>query len=219
MNEEPLGTLEIRINNNQDKKYLFAYIRCYRHWQNIYTLLVTELFTKQDADYRYFLDYEIVRACISDTPGKKNKLEKTRYIKEKYEGHGLYQSLLEVGRKLKGHNLVRVMRRFKKDFNNYIESNKAYQSNPNTFKGKPHLPRAKKLSKLTIYAIPLDNDNGWRIQGEKTTKKKVVGINLYNKSRDFYLGDILQDNKILGKAIQNQTTFIKGGTNVVLGCL
>jgi len=40
------GTFEIRINSNNDKTYLFNYIYEYKHWQNIITILVIDLFKK-----------------------------------------------------------------------------------------------------------------------------------------------------------------------------
>jgi len=86
------GTFEIRINNNNDKSYLFNYIYEYKHWQNIITILVTDLFKKEDSDYKYFLDYEIIRACIGDTAGSIKKQEKIYYIKNKYKDNGLYKS-------------------------------------------------------------------------------------------------------------------------------
>jgi hypothetical protein len=49
------GTFEIRINNNDDKTYLFNYIYEYKHWQNIITILVTDLFKKENSDYKYFV--------------------------------------------------------------------------------------------------------------------------------------------------------------------
>ena len=116
------GTFEIRINNSADKTYLYNYIYEYKHWQNIITILVTDLFKKNDSDYRYFLDYEIVRACVGETAGSIKKQAKIHYIKKKYKDNELYKSLLEVGQKLKNHNLVMVLRRFKKDFNNYFKT-------------------------------------------------------------------------------------------------
>ncbi len=116
-----IGTFEIRINSNADKSYLYNYIHKYKHWQNIITIMVTDLFKKNNSDYRYFLDYEIVRACISGTAGSIKKQEKIFYIKNKYRDNELYKQLIEVGKELKNHNLVMVLRRFKKDFNNYFD--------------------------------------------------------------------------------------------------
>ena len=31
------GTFEIRVNSNADKKFLYKFIRKYKHWQNIIT--------------------------------------------------------------------------------------------------------------------------------------------------------------------------------------
>jgi len=191
------GTFEIRINNNDDKTHLFNYIYKYKHWQNIITILVTDLFNKGNSDYKYFLDYEIVRACISETAGSIKKQEKIYYIKNRYKDNELYKQLIEVGKELKNHNLVMVLRRFKKDFSNYFKAIKDYQQNPTKYKGMPRKPKARKISELTNYSIPLDNANGW------STKRNLIGINLDSKMRYFYIGKIIKDGKVLDKKIQS----------------
>ena len=195
--EEFFGTFEIRINNNKDKSYLFNYIYFYKHWQNILTILVTNLFKNNNSDYKYFLDYEIIRACISDTNGSKKKTDEIEYIKETYKNNELYKSLMEAGKKLKNHNLVMIIRRFKKDFSNYFKTLKDYKKNPNKYTGKPQLPKARGLSELTNYSIPLDNANSVSL------KKNLIGINLNSKMRYFYIGNIIKKGRILNKNIQS----------------
>jgi hypothetical protein len=176
------GTFEIRINSNDDKSYLFNFIYQYKHWQNIITILVTDLFKKNNSDYRYFLDYEIVRACISGTAGSIKKQEKIHYIKNSYKDNELYKQLLEVGQKLKNHNLVMVLRRFKKDFSNYFRAIKDWKVKPSKYTGMPQMPKPRKMSQLSNYSIPLDGTNGW------STKKNLIGINLKKKMRYFKIG-------------------------------
>ena len=192
-----IGTFEIRINSNSDKSYLYNYIYKYKHWQNIITIMVTDLFKKNNSDYKYFLDYEIVRACISDTAGSIKKQTKISYIKNRYRDNELYKQLIEVGKELKNHNLVMVLRRFKKDFNNYFKALKDWKSNPNRYTGMPQIPKPRKLSELTNYSIPLDNSNSWSI------KKNLIGINLNSKMRYFYIGKIIKNGKVLDKKIQS----------------
>jgi len=191
------GTFEIRINSNNDKSYLFNLIYQYKHWQNIITILVTDLFKKNNSDYRYFLDYEIVRACISGTAGSIKKQEKIFYIKNSYKDNELYKQLLEVGQKLKNHNLVMVLRRFKKDFSNYFRAIKDWKANPSKYTGMPQMPKPRKMSQLLNYSIPLDGTNGW------STKKNLIGINLKKKMRYFYIGKIIKHGKVLDKTIQS----------------
>ena len=191
------GTFEIRINNSADKTYLYNYIYEYKHWQNIITILVTDLFKKNDSDYRYFLDYEIVRACVGGTAGSIKKQARIHYIKNRYKDNELYKSLLEVGQKLKNHNLVMILRRFKKDFNNYFKTLNDWKANPTKYRGMPQIPKPRKISELTNYSIPLDNANSW------STKKNLIGINLDSKMRYFYIGKIIKDGKVLDKKIQS----------------
>ncbi|HFS66708.1 MAG TPA: transposase [Flavobacteriia bacterium] len=195
--DDVFGTFEIRINNNKDKAYLFKYIYSYKHIQNILTILVTYLFKDNNPDYKYFLDYRVVRACISDTKGSKEVVDQISYIKDKYKDNQLYNNLLQVGRNLKTHNIVMIIRKYKKDFSNYFRNLKDYQTNPSKYTGEPSLPKARKLSKLDHYAIPLDNSKAW------TIKNDMLGINLNDKMRYFYLGKIIQNGKILNKEIQS----------------
>jgi len=178
-----MKTFEIRVTNSKDQNYLKNYIYKYRHWQNVLTIIVINFFKSENKDYKYFLDYGVIRACVADTKGDKKKIETIAYIKEKYKNNELYQSLLETGKELKTHNLVEIVKRLKKDFSNYFKALKDYKKNPNKYKGLPKLPKTKKLSQLTNYSIPLDSYNSVRFK-----KKNVVGINLNSKIRYFYIG-------------------------------
>ena len=194
-NDNITGTFEIRINNNSDKSYLFSYIKSYRHWQNILTILTVNLFKEDNPDYKYFLDSSVIRACITGTSGGKAK-DKVEYIKNKYQDNDLYNSLISVGQDLKTHNLVMIIRRFKKDFSNYFKCLKDWKKNPDKYTGCPKLPRAKKISGLTNFAIPLD-------QVSWSSKKNLVGINLNQKMRYFYIGKIIKNCRILGRTIKS----------------
>jgi len=81
--EIELKTFEIRVTNTKDQNYLKNYIYKYRHWQNILTILTINLFKIDNKDYKHFLDYAVVRACIAGTTGDKKKIETVAYIKEK----------------------------------------------------------------------------------------------------------------------------------------
>ncbi len=191
------GTFEIRINSNADKSFLYNFIYQYKHWQNIITIIVTDLFKKNNSDYRYFLDYEIVRACVSGTAGSIKKQKQIHYIKNNYKDNELYKQLIEIGQKLKNHNLVMILRRFKKDFSNYFKAIKDYKANPSKYSGMPQMPKPRKLSELTNYFIPLDGANSW------STKKNLIGINLKSKMRYLYIGKIIKNAKVLNKNIQS----------------
>jgi len=112
-----MKTFEIRVTNRKDEHYLINYIYKYRHWQNLLTILTINLFKSNNRDYKCFSDYAIIRACIADT-------------KEKYKNSELYQELLKIGKELKTHNLVEIIKRLKKDFSNYLKTLKDYKNNP-----------------------------------------------------------------------------------------
>jgi len=201
---------EIRVTNNRDIKYLKNYIYKYRHWQNILTILAIELFKADNKDYKYFLDYSVIRACIADTKGDKKKANIITYIKEKYKDNEFYQELLKIGKELKTHNLTEIVKRLKKDFSNYFRLLKEYKKNPNKFTGIPKLPKAKKLSNLINYSIPLDGYNSISLK-----KKNNIGINLSKKMRYFYIGKTdeikIFKNKIktVNIKFQNNTVYLQ----------
>ena len=70
-----LKTFEIRVTNTKDTNYLKSYIYQYRHWQNLLTILTINLFKSNNSDYKHFLDYAIIRACIAGTKGDKKIIE------------------------------------------------------------------------------------------------------------------------------------------------
>ena len=99
-----MKTFEIRVTNSKDQNYF---------WQNVLTLIVINLFKSENRDYKHFLDYGVIRACVADTKGDKKKIETIAYIKEKYKDNKLYQDLVNVGQELKTHNLVEIVKRLK----------------------------------------------------------------------------------------------------------
>ena len=109
-----------------------------------------------------------------------------------------------MGRGLKNHNLVMIIRRFKKDFSNYFKALKDWKKNPKKYTGMPKMPKARKLSKLAKFSIPLDK-NSW------STKKNLVGINLDSKMRYFYIGKTIKNGKVLGKKIQSISIKMRNG--------
>ncbi len=115
------------------------------------TVLVTRLWREDNKDYRYLVDYEIVRACISDTKGSKKKIDKIKYIKEKYKNDKLYQDLIEMGQELKNHNLVMIIRRYKKDFKNYFIALEDYKKILKNIRENLNYLNQEKLSNNSIF--------------------------------------------------------------------
>jgi len=77
------------------------------------------------------------------------------------------KDLLLLGKELKVHNLSMIIRRIKGQYKTYFSKlKKDDNANP---------PKAKKLSKLREYSIPLDV-NGWSLKQED-----LLGINLNDK--------------------------------------
>ena len=126
---------------------------------------------KSANDFKYLSKYQVMRAVIAGTNGGKDR-EKASYIKEKYKEHKLMLDLMEVGRKLKIHNLAMVISRIKSNFKSFFTKIKKRNTT-----AKP--PKPKKLAKVTRFTIPLD------VNAFSLKKENQLGINLSDQM--FYL--------------------------------
>jgi IS605 OrfB family transposase len=161
-----IKTTVIKIKNDKIKKSLTNFIYKYRHFENIFIILLKNY----REDFEFLSDYSIMRAVIGDTTGGK-VAEEVKYIKMRYKDNQLLKDLIEVSKELKLHNLSMIIRRVKGDYKKFFTNLK---------KGiKVNTVSAKKLSLMTNYSIPLDT-NSWSLK-----KKNQIGLNLNDKM--FYI--------------------------------
>jgi putative transposase len=157
-----IKTTVIRIKDDKTKSLLTDFIYKYRHFENIFIILLKN----HQEDFKLLSNYEIIRAVLRDTAGGKVAKE-VKDIKLKYKDNKLMQDLIVASQGLKVHNLSMVIRRVKGDYRKFFTNLK---------KGvKVSTVRAKKLSLMTCYSIPLDT-NAWSIK-----KKNQIGLNLSGK--------------------------------------
>ena len=164
-------TTVVRLKSSKDKENIKDYIYKYRHFENMLLILIKNNYhlykEKEDVnDFKHLTNFKVMRAVIRGTRGGKEE-SKVSYIREKYKDNELMKDLLLLGKELKVHNLSMIIRRIKGQYKTYFSKlKKDDNANP---------PKAKKLSKLREYSIPLDV-NGWSLKQED-----LLGINLNDK--------------------------------------
>jgi IS605 OrfB family transposase len=157
-----IKTTVIKIKDDKTKSLLTDFIYKYRHFENIFIILLKN----HQEDFNLLSNYEIIRAVLRDTKGGKHQ-EEVKDIKLRYKENKLMQDLISISKDLKVHNLSMIIRRVKGDYKKFFTNIK---------KGiKANTVRAKKLSLMTYYSIPLDT-NAWSIK-----RKNQIGLNLNDK--------------------------------------
>ncbi|WIF95944.1 transposase [Caminicella sporogenes] len=169
-----IRTYKMRIKNKKFKSKVIDYIYKYRHFENMYIILLNQDYKQNIGDFRLLTNYEIMRALFRRTTPKKLE-EKLTYIRNKYKNHQIMNDLIKLSKDLKIHNLVEIMKRVKAEYKGYFTKIKN-----GDYKARP--PKPKKLSKLTNYTIPLDSYKGFSLK-----RKNQIGINLNNKMIRTYI--------------------------------
>ena len=163
-----MKTIKIRIKDNKVKPYIVDKVYSYRHFENMYIILLQQDYNQKINDFDIFTNERVMRAVLTNNEGGKKK-EEVNYIKEKYKDHSLMKDLIEVSKKLKIHNLVEIMKRVKSQYKGFFTKK---QNGDN--KAKP--PNTRKLSKMNKYTIPLDSCNSFSVK-----KNNRIGVNLDKK--------------------------------------
>jgi len=154
---EQMRTTIIRIVEKEAKEKLLKYVYDYKQWENMIVILIEQnyqLFKEKKTanDFKYLSSYQVMRAVIRDTPGGKDQ-KKADYIKEKYKDNELMKQIIELGKKLKIHNVAMVLSSIKGNFRSFFTKiKKGFKD------ARP--PQPKKLCKVSQFSIPLDM-NAW----------------------------------------------------------
>ncbi|KGG80147.1 hypothetical protein Y919_07775, partial [Caloranaerobacter azorensis H53214] len=169
-----IRTYKMRIKDKKFKSKVIDYIYKYRHFENMYIILLNQDYKQNIGDFRLLTNYEIMRALFRGTTPKKLE-EKLTYIRNKYKNHQIMNDLINLSKELKIHNIVEIIKRVKSQYKGFFTRVKN-----GDYKAK--LPKPKKLSKLTNYTIPLDSYKGFSLK-----RKNQLGINLNNKMIRTYI--------------------------------
>ncbi|QIB27482.1 RNA-guided endonuclease TnpB family protein [Caloranaerobacter azorensis] len=180
-----IRTYKMRIKDKKFKSKVIDYIYKYRHFENMYIILLNQDYKQNIGDFRLLTNYEIMRALFRGTAPKKLE-EKLTYIRNKYKNHQIMNDLINLSKELKIHNIVEIIKRVKSQYKGFFSKIKK-----GDYKAKP--PKPKKLSKLTNYTIPLDSYKGFSLK-----RKNQLGINLNNKMIRTYI-----NHKELEKVVGN----------------
>ncbi|WIF94504.1 transposase [Caminicella sporogenes] len=194
-----IRTYKMRIKNKKFKSKVIDYIYKYRHFENMYIILLNQDYKQNIGDFRLLTNYEIMRALFRRTTPKKLE-EKLTYIRNKYKNHQIMNDLINLSKDLKIHNLVEIMKRIKAEYKGYFTKikNRDYKARP---------PKPKKLSKLTNYTIPLDSYKGFSLK-----RKNQIGINLNNKMIRTYINH-KELEKVVGKLTKINTVHLNFSNN------
>ncbi len=163
-----MKTIKIRIKDNKVKPYIIDKVYEYRHFENMYIILLHQDYNQNLNDFKILSDYRVMRAVLTDNKGGKVR-EKVEYIKEKYKDHSLMKDLIESSKKLKIHNVVEIMKRVKSQYKGFFTKKQR-----GDVSARP--PKTKKLSKMHNYTIPLDSHKSFSLKN-----KNKAGINLDKK--------------------------------------
>jgi putative transposase len=159
-------TFILHIKEDKYKKMLGDYIFKYRHFENLYLIILKE----NQEDFNLLSNYEVMRAVLAETTGG-NVKDKVKFIKDKYKNYDKMIELIRLSKSLKIHNISDLIKQVKSNYKSFFTKIKQ--------KVKANTPSAKKLVLVTKYSILVDQI------AFSFKKKDKIGINLSNKM--FYI--------------------------------
>jgi len=215
--EKKLKTFSIHETDLSIVKFITNYLFQYKHLENILNLLLREQFelnqsltddalTDGKKAFNLLLNDKAMKAVLVGNAGGIATKENIAFINNYFQNNPLFINAKLVSKPLNDKNISMVVRRIKKDWSNYFSALTQYKANPFAFKGKPSYPKAKKLSKVFNYSLPLEPDK-WSLP---TTAKKLgyLGINLGKKMFYVYIG---QSSYFKDKIVNNVTVSYSHG--------
>ena len=206
--EKDYKTFSVHEVNLSIVKSITKTLLTYKHLENIINILLQQQLSLSDNDnltqqqkelhkdiFWLLLNPMVMKAVLSNTSGKKYKdfiIKINTYFKDNH----LFQQAKSLHNELNAHNSSMLIRRLNKDWKNYFSSLKDfYNGNPKGLTGKPSYPKAKKLSKVFNYSLPLEPSKF----SLKKLKQGLLGLNLGKKIFYVYIGkniDYIQDKTI-----------------------
>lgn len=171
-----INSMKVRIKDNNLISFLKNKMYSTKHFENILLILIQQDYTQnQGKNFKYLINGKVMRAVLVSSKGGKNA-EKVNYIKEFYKNNELMNSLIEVSKNLKVHNLVEQIKDIKKNYKSYFTKVKKGDT-----QARP--PKAKKLSKIHNMTIFMDGYKGFTFKHPKKSKNNTLGFNLDEKMR------------------------------------
>jgi len=185
----------------------------YKHLENMLNIILNKeaesifALPKEKRDFSFFnllTNSIIMKAVISGNSGgekTQSSIQKCKAFLSKNHNE-ICQQLLSEGQQLNDKNISQIVTRLGKDWKNSFKNLSKYYANPGKFTGKPETPKAKKLSKVFNYSVPLE------VSKFSLKKKDCLGINIWKKMEYVFFRD---NDYIKDKRINNVTVALSHG--------
>ncbi len=166
MAEKSLNTFTIHETNEDVAKELRAIILSYKHLENMLNLIVLAEFKrvqslpKEDRDYAMFnllLNPVIMKAVIMECEGGDGTRNEIASVASFLAEDKMFEDIKVLKDNLNDKNVSMIVRRLKKDWDNFFKNNTEYAVAPSKFTGRPQHPKAKSLSKVYNYSVPVES--------------------------------------------------------------
>ena len=211
--KKQLKTFSLHEKNMKYVAMMKKAVLRYKHVENMLNIILnreSDIIFALPADKRDYTVFNlltnsiIMKAVISGNNGGEKTQKGIAQCKAHLELHhnDLYQQLLSEGQQLNDKNISQVITRLAKDWKNSLKNLKAYYAKSKKFTGKPNTPKAKKLSKVFNYSVPLE------VSKFSLNKKNKLGINIWKKMEYVFFRD---NDYLKDKTINNVTVALSHG--------
>ena len=211
--KKQLKTFSLHEKNMKYVAMMKKAVLRYKHVENMLNIILnkeSDIIFALPADKRDYTVFNlltnsiIMKAVISGNNGGEKTQKGIAQCKAYLELHhnDLYQQLLSEGQQLNDKNISQIITRLAKDWKNSLKNLKAYYAKSKKFTGKPNTPKAKKLSKVFNYSVPLE------VSKFSLQKKNRLGINIWKKMEYVFFRD---NDYLKDKTINNVTVAISHG--------
>lgn len=205
-NNKELKTFSIHETDLSFVRHIKSLLFQYKHLENILNILLQQQFNKNqillnhkdnnlDKESELILGKEmfnlllnpiIMKAVLNHNTGGIKTKETIAKVNNYFQHNNLFNQAIQASKQLNDKNISMIIRRLKKDWSNYFSSLKDYnQGNKLGLTGKPSYPKAKKLSQVFNYSVPLESDKF----SLKKSHKGLLGITLGKKMFYVYIGN------------------------------
>ena len=196
-----LKTFSIHENDLSFVRHIKAFLFQYKHLENILNILLQQQFiynqsliTHNDKHSALILTKEIfnlllnpviMKAVLNKNSGGPKTRDNIAKVNHYFQHNQLFSQAIHTSNSLNDKNISMIIRRLKKDWSNYFSALKEFNyNNPKGLTGKPSYPKAKKLSQVFNYSLPLESDKF----SLKKSNKGLLGITLGKKMFYVYIG-------------------------------
>ena len=180
--KQNLKSFTIHETDMKIVRHIKKAIISYKHLENMINILLKQELEKinqsEEKNYTIFnllLDAVIMKAVLSNNSGSDKTKDRILLVNNYFKDNELFQSSKSMIKDLNDKNISMIIRRLSKDWKNIFDSRTEFFKNLGKFKGLPQFPKAKKLSKVYQYSVPIENSKF------SLKRKNVLGITMFKK--------------------------------------